>query len=677
MKRAPLPQNESERLAALDRYQILGSEPEPVYDEIAFLATAIADTPIAVISFVSKDKQWFKAKMGIEIGESARDLAFCAHAILGQDLFVVEDASIDPRFSDNPFVTQPNGIRFYAGAPLVDAQGFTLGALAVIDTKPRKLKAKTMKSLQLMARQIVQHLDSRIKAVESSVEHQLISAEKDLYLGLVSSLNDVVFQMSIDGVMSFGSPAWARVTGYSGESFKGQNFFEVVDPTDLPKLKSRVDLLQASKKDERPLRLRILKADGSIAWAELTLVLHEDGETPMLNGVLTDVTEAELANELALKRAEELQSIFEAVPFQTGLIEVNGDDVTLLSANASGRDSLGVKQDQSLPIPLRELAVPEPVLKFWLEKYRESFKLQKPVSFDTMGETSHGERWFSCSVNRCSADSPNRFVFVAEDVTEKWKQEATIADAQVRLVDAGRLSSLAEMAAGLAHEINNPLAIICGLNERMMSDPLVKAEKNGTIRSSLEKVNRAAERISGLVSSLRKLSRDGHADALSEYSVQQVVEDALALCRTRFINFNVNLNVKAPSQPIMAWMRPVPMTQVLVNLLNNAFEAVGEIEEKVIEIEIMQEGDEVLLAVVDSGSGVAKADRAKIFEPFFTTRAPARAGIGLSISRGIVEGHGGQLVLDTTSARTRFSLRIPTKNRSIGSTKFDSGGISV
>src|ERR671912_2185411 len=138
MKIGPITINEEERLAAIQKYGILDTEFEIEYDDIVKLASQLCDTPIALITFVDRDRQWFKAKIGLEMRETHRDLSFCAHTISKDDFLIVPDALLDKRFSDNPLVLHNPSIRFYAGLPLVTSDGFKLGTLVVIDRKPRE-----------------------------------------------------------------------------------------------------------------------------------------------------------------------------------------------------------------------------------------------------------------------------------------------------------------------------------------------------------------------------------------------------------------------------------------------------------------------------------------------------------------------------------------------------------
>jgi PAS domain S-box-containing protein len=152
---------ETERLAALRRYQILDTAQEPAFDRIVRLAALLLDVPIALISLVDADRQWFKARYGLDVPETPRAIAFCDHAIRGSSILVVPDAKLDPRFCDNPLVTGEMHVRFYAGAPLVTPDGFALGTICAIDRSPRDLNQRDAAILAALADQIVHELEVR------------------------------------------------------------------------------------------------------------------------------------------------------------------------------------------------------------------------------------------------------------------------------------------------------------------------------------------------------------------------------------------------------------------------------------------------------------------------------------------------------------------------------------
>ena len=158
----PQLQNEESRLAALQLYQILDSGEEQVYDDLTKIAAYIADTPMALISIVDRDRQWFKSRIGIDVPETKREYSFCSHAIQSPRLpFLVRDAKRDDRFASNPLVTGAPNIRFYFGAPLLMNDKNALGSLCVLDTKPRELSLKQIEALTALSRQVVLMLEIR------------------------------------------------------------------------------------------------------------------------------------------------------------------------------------------------------------------------------------------------------------------------------------------------------------------------------------------------------------------------------------------------------------------------------------------------------------------------------------------------------------------------------------
>ncbi|MBK5959663.1 hypothetical protein CCR97_15825 [Rhodoplanes elegans] len=162
MSPAAIPPNETERLAALRRCAVLDTAPEESFDRITRLVTLLTGVPVAVISFVDRDRQWFKSRIGLTTTETPREVAFCAHAILADEPLIVEDARRDPRFHDNPLVTAEDGVRFYAGAPIRTAEGLNVGVLCAIDRVPRRLGPKRIAALRELAAMVATELALRV-----------------------------------------------------------------------------------------------------------------------------------------------------------------------------------------------------------------------------------------------------------------------------------------------------------------------------------------------------------------------------------------------------------------------------------------------------------------------------------------------------------------------------------
>ena len=187
---APLPDNEDARLQALRDYEILDTAAEAEFDDFTTLAAHICGTPIALISLIDADRQWFKSRVGVDAHETPRDVAFCAHAIQRPGVFMVPDAQADARFADNPFVTGETEVRFYAGAPLLTDGGHALGTLCVIDHVPRTLTVEQESALQALARQVIARLDLRRHLTErQKAEQEIYDLHAELSLAYQQTLN--------------------------------------------------------------------------------------------------------------------------------------------------------------------------------------------------------------------------------------------------------------------------------------------------------------------------------------------------------------------------------------------------------------------------------------------------------------------------------------------------------
>lgn len=225
---------------------------------------------------------------------------------------------------------------------------------------------------------------------------------------------------------------------------------------------------------------------------------------------------------------------------------------------------------------------------------------------------------------------------------------------------SAKLASLGEMAGGIAHEINTPLNVILLSAEQQLEmlrdNPLDVVQ----MQKSIEKVQSTTNRIAKIVRGLRLFARDGAQDPIEEVPVSLVIDNTLALCYEKFKLNNVDLRLPKNSEEFFVKCRPVQVSQVLLNLLNNAFEAVRDLKEKWIAIEIRILNDDIEIRVIDSGHGIAADIREEIFRPFFTTKGIGKGtGLGLSISRGLIESHQGRLFIDSENPNTCFVIRLP------------------
>ena len=281
--------------------------------------------------------------------------------------------------------------------------------------------------------------------------------------------------------------------------------------------------------------------------------------------------------------------------------------------------------------------------------------------------------WDLMPARRIQFDERESLLLVAQDVTDKRKHERLILEQKVlieassKLVPVGKMAALGEMAGGVAHEINNPLAIIqlnVGQLQNLLQASLPKRED---IERRLEMITKTVERISKIVKRLLSFSRESEKVPDQEVNVRQMIEDTLSLSREKFHFHAIDLQVKESPHELAVYCNPLRISQVLLNLLNNASDAVIATEErgrKWIRVEVSEVVYEsrkwAEVSVMDGGAGVSPEARERLFQPFFTTKPTGKgSGLGLNVSKAIVESFGGTLEFDSQSPNTRFMIRLP------------------
>ena len=339
MKVSPLPENEKERLEELRSYQILDSEPEQDFDDIVELASQLCDSPIALITLIDESRQWLKAKIGIDISETTRGMAFCAHAIHDNDIMIIRNATQDDRFHDNPLVTGDPHIRFYAGMPLITSKGFKLGTLCVIDQKPKDLSELQLKALRILGKQVVNLLELRIRNLE--LKNQVLEKTTEIkdafardiierkhneeslreaevrYRTIFDNALDGIYQSTREGKFMLANPALAKIFGYASSEELVNTVSDIgsqlyADPQD------RLNLKNLLARDGKALgyEFRVFKKNKEIIWVRVNVraVYDEVGNITYLEGTLRETTERKKAEAQIIKEKDLAISIINSLP---------------------------------------------------------------------------------------------------------------------------------------------------------------------------------------------------------------------------------------------------------------------------------------------------------------------------------------------------------------------------
>lgn len=259
-----------------------------------------------------------------------------------------------------------------------------------------------------------------------------------------------------------------------------------------------------------------------------------------------------------------------------------------------------------------------------------------------------------------SDGKPHQYLAIRQDITALKQAQRTIESQQAQLIASSKLSAIGEMSATITHEINNPLGVILGRSE-MIKTLIARGNVDMENLSRLvDTIEVTAKRIEKIINSMKTLAHEGHDDPVFKTSIHAMINDLQDLFSDKFQSRRIQFSTNDYDHSISFECRSHEIMQILVNLLNNAVDAISDKEKKWIRIDVSQKGNEVEIAIMDSGSGIPKEVIEKLFMPFFSTkRVQYGTGLGLSISRSLIQRHHGTLVYDTQSPFTRFVISLP------------------
>lgn len=618
---------------------MLDTLPEAAFDELTTLAASICGTPIAYVSLIARDRQWFKSAVGLTIKETPRSISFCAHAITRPDeIMIVPDATLDPRFADNPLVTGAPGIRFYAGVPLMMPAGHAIGSFCVIDTRAKTLSADQQHALGVLARQVVGQIELRHTLT-------LIQAEEERFRLLFDSNPTpiIVYDTHSFAILATNHAA-ETAYGYTHAEFLRLSKQELRPADDLTELLELNAQSASEYHSTRPCLHR--RKDGSVFPVAIhSHRIHYAGHDARLV-LIVDMTEHERATE-ALRLSEER--------FQLAT-QVTRDalwDIDLGTQRTWWSDALyAMTGTDRASAPASRL--------LWLDHIHPDDRAHTVQSFDA-AIASPSETWSAeyryrhtaghyitlldrGRILRDAAGKATRVIGAASDTTERKAIEAQYLRAQ-------RMESVGTLAGGIAHDLNNvltPILMSIGLlKEAVRHDP-----ENLEILNGIEA---STQRGASLVRQVLSFAR-GISGERGLVNFRHLLLEMERIARETFPR-SIRVEVQCPRD---LWTVPGDTTQLhqmLMNLAVNARDAMpdgGSLTLSAANLSIdaqfagtghnIHPGRYVLVQVSDTGDGIDPAILDRIFEPFFTTKSVGQGtGLGLSTVHAIATSHGGSV----------------------------------
>ena len=651
---------ESLRQTALRDHAVLGTPPEKRFDRVVAMAAAYFKAPIALISLVDNDRQWFKSCIGLQVCETPRSSAFCDHAIRldPHSIMVVEDALTDERFCNNPLVSGAPFIRFYAGAVLTTADGYNLGSLCVIDTMPRPpLSDVDLQYLRSLADMVIDQLDlSRSRNLLDEQRRLLKSAETMSGVGhwhfdLVTQQirwSDEVFKI-------FGLP----VTNYAPSFEQIQTLYHEDDRATLAQLVARA----AETGEGYEFQLRIKRADGSIRHtiAKAECALDYQGNTTSIFGVFQDITPEYLAA-ASLAASERHYRLLADHVSDVVLRTDHKGYVTY--ASPSCLDMSGYLPDELVGQYCGEFIHQEDAAAVYAAHIALMTRAQSDVTVDyRLRRKSGGWTWLESHMKPWTipGDESGGVISAIRDITARKQLETELVAARDSAEGAARAK--ASFLANMSHEIRTPMNGVLGF-----TDLVLMSELKPDQRRHVELIAESGRSMMHLLNDILDVSKieSGKMCVAPEPldlrdTLRGCADLMMPVAQTKGVNLSTIIDPAVPSHVLGD---PLRVRQILLNLIGNAakFTSAGSIT-----VAAAMDGDLIRFEVIDTGIGIPAERLDAIFDQFSqanesTAQRYGGTGLGLTISSKLAHLMGGSIsVSSVLGTGTTFTVLLPLK----------------
>jgi two-component system, sensor histidine kinase len=657
----PFPPTESQRLAALCDLKILDSAQDPFFDTIAGLTRTLTNAPIAAVSLVEAERQWFKAIKGLDVHETPRSESFCAFAILGTEVLTVPDAHADARFCDNPLVTGPPFIRSYAGAPMITRDGHALGALAAIGDTPRIWTAEQCAGLAQLAELAVRHMESL------GLEPRLHEIEVR-HASVFGAMADGVVVQGPDGRITLANPAAEFILGLTLDQMCGRTSMDPgwqavrADGSPFPGEEHPAMLALRTGKAVSGVIMGISRPNHERRWIKINArpILDLQGRTQEVVTTFSDVT----AERFAAERLEQKQRRLELAldVGQIGVVEIDFGARTFdRFGHQPALDVFG-PLDMSAPTPLLAKIAPSrqtDVAQLWFEHLKGGPRLRLEVP---IGDDPSSNKWALIGAEQFGRGAGA--VVAIKDISSRKQAEVALTEANLRLEAA--LRSKDNFLANMSHEIRTPLNGVMGMASTLAGTNLTANQREmvQVICSSSDILNRLLTD----VLDMSKLEAGKFALEPGPFDLIEAVQGSAHLFAMKAADKGLNFATEFTPAAQGIWLGDrVRIQQITGNLVSNAIKFT---DSGSVILRLSATGspgthalDWITLEIDDTGIGIPQEAQGRLFERFEqvdTGRSHDGTGLGLSICRGLVELMGGEIsVQSEPNIGSLFTVRLP------------------
>jgi signal transduction histidine kinase/GAF domain-containing protein len=503
-------------------------------------------------------------------------------------------------------------------------------------------------------------LSNQIATLEIDLKNRLITLdETKLSLDLaLESAQAGKWDWEISSGKINCNKTWFTRLGYTEDELPHDlsAFKKVLHPDDVQKAFDAIDKHLKGDASIYECRYRMITKSGVVQYCFDRGRISKrapDGTPLQMTGVNIDITPVIQLEQSLLNSQKKLEAMIRSLPTPVAMLDKNLSYLAFSQRWQEEWSALGkIRAGKSIAEHIGENKNKD----VWIDQMKlallgESFSREEEL-IQLNSSTQIWLRWI-IQPWKDALDEIGGLIIMAENISER-------KETQARLAQNSKLSALGEMAGGIAHEINNPLSIIKGYIDLFKRHASRETLTNELLIQYIDKMDSTVGRISKIVNGMRRFSRESSFDDKSPYSLNKIIDETLDICLERIINNGTALTVDYFKNEPMVFCRSVEISQVLLNLINNSFQAISTLSRPWIKIVCVEHEKSFEMKIIDSGSGISKSIVNKLFQPFFTTKdIGIGTGLGLSISRGIIEDHQGSLQYVEDSTNTTFSIQLP------------------